>query len=100
MLGFEAVGVLALGQIEGGQTLSPALFSDGDVFSTATLKLYLTPSLFADADTFFTPSLSFKIYPSLFTDGDTFNTHIIGVEQFLFPTHFVERAYVAKVRQI
>lgn len=126
MLGFNALGRLALGQAADGgalQTLTPSLFTDGDTFFTPKVSFIiypslftdgdtfhsptvtvgavnLSPSLYSDADTFYTPQLNLIIYPNLYSDADTFNSHTLSIEQFLFPDYFAKHAYVAMVRQI
>lgn len=77
MLGFDALAKLPLAALpdDAGQTLSPALFVDGDTFYSATVSpgaVTLTPSLYSDTDTFYAPQINLTFYPDLFTDGDTF----------------------------
>jgi hypothetical protein len=77
MLGFEALAKLPLAALpdDAGQELRPDLFIDGDTFYSATVTpgaVTLTPALYTDAEMFYGPTIIQVVFPDLLTDGDTF----------------------------
>lgn len=62
MLGFDALGRLALGEVAGEpQTLTPSLYSNTQTFQPATVNrgvVNLTPALYSDAQGFHTPFIA------------------------------------------
>jgi hypothetical protein len=84
MLGFDALGRLALGQAPAGaQSLLPALYADVDAIHVPTLaaSYTLAPALYSDADAFAAPGIAVGpvfFAPSLYSDADAFHAPAVA----------------------